>query len=166
MRKDSNFEEFHGPGWPEPRQLERYFLGPPEQRWPIEDSGDCYGFNALGVEGTEHLPEGKGRIDIRLTLAGNRYHGVLFYYRKYGGGNAISLYSKGNLKRLREWVETIDGDKLSVGLFIPLETAWKALKEFLERDGALPECIEWIPSDLADRYTSLDKYFVPDPHKV
>src|SRR5262245_2035370 len=109
MLKKSNFEEFYGPGWPEPRQLEHYLLGTPEQSWPIEDGGDCDGFNALGVDGTEHLPEGKVLIDIHLTLFVNRYHGVLLFYWKYGGGDVISLYSKGNLKRLREWVETIDG---------------------------------------------------------
>jgi hypothetical protein len=104
------------------------------------------------------LPEGKGRIDIRLTLVGNRYHGVLFDYWKYGGGGVISLYSKGNLRRLREWVETVDGDLYSVGLFIPFETAWMAVKEFLERDGALPTCIEWIESSLAEKYGSPGKY--------
>jgi hypothetical protein len=29
-------------------------------------------------------------------------------------------------------------------LFIPFETAWKAIKEFMERDAALPASIAWI----------------------
>jgi hypothetical protein len=160
MMKRSHFEEFIGPGWPVPIQLERYFLGPASQRWPFEDSTDCWGFSALGVDGTEHLHEGGGRIDIRVTMVGNRYHGVLLFYRKYGGESDISCYSKGNLRRLREWVETVDGDLLPVGLFIPFETAWTAVKEFLEKDGFLPTCIEWIASSQVERFGS------PNPQPV
>ena len=144
MQKRSHFEEFMGPGWPLPAQLEHYFLGPPEQRWPSEDGQDCWGLSALGADGTEHLQEGKGRVDIRLTMVGNLYHGVFLFYRKYGGGTNESYYSRGNLKRLREWVATVDGDLLTVGLFIPFEAAWKAVKEFMERDGALPASIAWM----------------------
>jgi hypothetical protein len=32
---------------------------------------------------------------------------------------------------------------LPVGFFVPFEVAWKAVKEFLETDGRLPEGIEW-----------------------
>jgi Immunity protein Imm1 len=35
-------------------------------------------------------------------------------------------------------------DPLPVGLFIPFKTAWLAVKEFIETDGALPKSIEWI----------------------
>jgi len=45
---------------------------------------------------------------------------------KYGGGTDESYYSRGNLKRLREWVATVDGDLLTVGLFIPFEAAWES----------------------------------------
>jgi hypothetical protein len=76
--------------------------------------------------------------------ASTRIMAFFSFYRKYGGGNDESYYSRGNLKRLREWVETVDGDLLTVGLFIPFETAWKAVKEFIERDGALPRSIDWI----------------------
>jgi hypothetical protein len=33
---------------------------------------------------------------------------------------------------------------LSVGLFIPFPTTWRAVKEFMETDGELPASIEWI----------------------
>jgi hypothetical protein len=35
---------------------------------------------------------------------------------------------------------------MPIGLFIPFEEAWKAVKEFMERDGALPRSIAWISS--------------------
>ena len=144
MRKESYFEEFIGPGWPDSKQLERYFLAPPEQRWISRTGNDCWGFNVDGVDGTDRLEEGKGRIDIRLTMVGNRFHGVLLQYRRYGDGHTQEYYSKGDLRRLQEWVETKDGDLMPVGLFVSFETAWKAVKEFIERDGAFPESIAWI----------------------
>jgi len=33
---------------------------------------------------------------------------------------------------------------LPVGLFIPFERAWSAVKEFMETEGALPKSIEWV----------------------
>ncbi len=35
---------------------------------------------------------------------------------------------------------------MPLGLFIPFEQALKAVIEFVETDGALPKCIEWIAS--------------------
>jgi Immunity protein Imm1 len=62
------------------------------------------------------------------------------------------LLVEGDLGRLREWVKTKHGDLMPVGLYIPFERAWAAVKEFMERDGALPESIEWaddadVPED-------------------
>jgi hypothetical protein len=54
--------------------------------------------------------------------------------------------SRGDLTRLGEFVRTLHDDRLSVGLFIPFEQAWNAVKEFIETDGALPTCIAWIAS--------------------
>ena len=144
MRKRSYFDEFIGDGWPKPSELERYFLAPPGQRWSFRSWNDCWGLKATGVDGTEDLPEGKGRIDIGLTMVGNPDRGVLLQYRKYGGGVRDVFYSKSDLSRLQEWLETKDGDLMPIGLFIPFETAWKAVKEFIERDGALPTSIAWV----------------------
>jgi hypothetical protein len=47
---------------------------------------------------------------------------------------------------------------MPVGLFISFEQAWRAVKEFLETDGALPKSIAWIanqdlpPDTFSDRY--------------
>ena len=61
------------------------------------------------------------------------------------------------MKRLREWVMTHDGDLMPIGLFVPFERAWTAVKEFIEKDGALPKSIPWI----ADR--DVPDYAFPDP---
>lgn len=54
--------------------------------------------------------------------------------------------SKGDLRRLGEFVRSLHGTPLSVGLFVPFPVAWKAVKEFIETDGELPTSIEWIAS--------------------
>jgi hypothetical protein len=69
---------------------------------------------------------------------------VLLIWTKWGGGYKENYSSKGDLERLGERVQTLHGDLLPVGLFVPFPTAWKAVKEFLETDGALPKSIEWI----------------------
>lgn len=56
----------------------------------------------------------------------------------------VTYNSKGDLTRLRQWVPDMHGTRLPVGLFIPFEMAWKAVKEFIETEGALPKSIEWI----------------------
>ena len=39
---------------------------------------------------------------------------------------------------------SLHGDPYSLGLFIPFEAAFKAVKEFIETDGELPTSIEWL----------------------
>ena len=65
---------------------------------------------------------------------------LLIYHRSF----AKAYTSKGDLSRLREWVRNLDNDPLPVGLFIPFKSAWLAVKEFSETDGALPKSIEWV----------------------
>jgi hypothetical protein len=52
--------------------------------------------------------------------------------------------SKGDLSRLSEYIRTSHNDPLPVGLFIPYAEAWKAVKEFIQTDGKLPQGIAWI----------------------
>jgi hypothetical protein len=145
MRKRTYFDDLPRSGWPSPNEMEHYFLSASGRRQAFEIDNDCWGLSAEGLDGTEHLPGGKGRIDLRLTAWGNPGHGVVLEYEKRGGGRDI-YYSKGDLRRLREWVETRHGDLMPIGLFIPFERAWIAVKEFIESDGALPQSIAWVSS--------------------
>jgi len=144
MEKGVHFRGYNGPGWHSRSQLEDYSLTPSGRRKAFEIGNDCWGLSATGVHGTEKLPPGKGRIILGLTMLGNLDHGVLLHYRKGGGDYGDSFYSKGDLTRLREWVKTAHDDLFPVGLYIPFETAWKAVKEFIETDGQLPRSIEWV----------------------
>jgi hypothetical protein len=148
MRKHVYFDVFVGRGWPAPSELERYFLGPAGQRWTFFRShNDCWGLSAEGVDGTEHLPRHQGRIDLHLTMLGNADHGVLLNYAKRGGERLEDYYSRGDLRLLREWMWSRHGSLMPIGLFIPFERAWLAVKEFLQTDGALPQSITWIAGD-------------------
>jgi hypothetical protein len=98
-----------------------------------------------GLEGTEHLPKWKGRLDIELDIIGNAEHGVLLFHRIVGR-TGTGYYSIADRGKLREWLETKHGDLRPIGLFIPFEAAWKAVKEFMETDGELPRSIPWIAS--------------------
>jgi hypothetical protein len=146
MRKTTHFDLFDPKGWPNPDELERYFLAPPGERWTFETGNDNWGLTLEGVDGTEHLLQNKGRIDIHLIMDGNPVHGVLLTYQKWGGGLKLTYYSKGDPRRLRELVFSQQGSPRPVGLFIPYEKAWSAVKEFMETDGALPTSIEWVAS--------------------
>src|ERR1044072_7604034 len=82
MKKRAYFDTYWTRGWPELKWLEPYFLGPTGRRWIFETGNDGGGLTAEGVDGTEHLDSGTGRIDLHLTMIGNRDHGVLLQYLK------------------------------------------------------------------------------------
>jgi len=144
MRKKAYFASCLSKGWPDVNELEHYFLAPRGHRWFFETRNDSGSLTAEGADGTEHLEEGKGRIDIDLQMWGHPDLGVLLIYSKWGGGLKLTYSSKNDLRRLREWVRSTHDTPLPVGLFIPFEQAWKAVKEFIETDGQLPKSIEWI----------------------
>jgi Immunity protein Imm1 len=155
MRKYVYFDDFKGSGWPSPSEIEHYFLSFSGRREAFDTDNDCWGLFAGGADGIE--PAGEGGIDLYLTMVGNPSHGVLLQCFKARGECSNVHYSRGNLERLREWVRTRHGYLMPVGLFIPFEQAWSAVKEFIETDGALPQSIAWI----ADHDIPPDAF--PDP---
>jgi hypothetical protein len=143
--KEAYFDRFMGSGWPNPSELRPYFFDPSLRDWRAATTNDSWGLNATKVDPRE-LAGCDEISELWLTLVGNPFHGVFFNYQRVGARGGKAYYSKGDLRRLREWVETKDGDLLPVGLFIPFDVAWRAVKEYIERDGALPSCIEWLAS--------------------
>lgn len=144
MRKRTYFDRFKSQGWPEPREFEPFFLSAPEKCWSYLSGNDNWSLSGKGADGTENLQEGQGRIDIQLEMWGNPRLGVLIIYSKLGGGYRDVFTSKGDLSRLGELVRGLHDTPLPVGLFIPFDQGWKAVKEFIETDGALPKSIEWV----------------------
>ena len=149
MKKFAYFDTYWGKDWPDAEWLKPYFLNPPGRQWFQTGGNDSASLVIEGVEGTEKLEANRGRIDVKLSLWGNAELGVLLIYSKWGGGYRQTYSSRGDLTRLRELVRSLHDTPLPVGLFIPFDNAWRAVKEFMETDGALPKSIEWIAnSDL------------------
>lgn len=145
--KRTHFALLPGKGWPNPKDLEPYFLAPPGKEWFFHLKNDNAGLSLEGVDGTEHLPAGKGRIDINLEMWGNRDHGVMLIWSRRGDGQFLDFASKGDMRRLNEHVRTMHGDRMPVGLYIPFATAWKAVKEFIETEGRLPGSMAWVANE-------------------
>lgn len=144
MIRRAYFDSFEGRGWPRLDWLRPYFLGPPDRRWFESEGNDSATLSLEGLEGTEGLLLHEGRKDIQLGMWGRADLGVLLIYTKWGSGPRQDFSSKGNLSLLQQWVRSLHDTPLPVGLFIPFESAWEAVKEFIETDGELPTSIEWI----------------------
>ena len=156
MERTTHFLTHPRRGWPESAWLAPYFLTSHGRHRAFGENNDSWGLGLEGIEGTEHLPPFKGRIDIDLTIMGQPDLGVLLCYQRFGAGRG-AFYSKGDLSRLREWVRTMHGDLMPIGLYVSFEIAWKAIKEFMDTDGALPKSIRWV----ANRDLPADAF--PDP---
>ena len=146
MEKSTYFDSYSGSGWPDEKWLGRYFITSAGRRDFFASGNDNWGLTAEGVDGTDHLAHLKGRVDVDLTIQGHPDLGILLQYRKTGRRPIETYYSKGDFTKLFQRVKTVHGDRMPIGLFIPFETAWKAVKEFMGRDAALPQSIEWVKS--------------------
>jgi hypothetical protein len=160
MRKVAYIDNYWGEGWPEIKSIERYFIAPPGKRW-VFDSGNPDGSLMIeGVDGTSNFDQGRGRVDTCLTMIGKQELGVLLIYSKKGGGYNQTYNSKGDVTRLREFVRTYHNTLVPVGLLIPFDRAWKAVKEFMQTNGVLPRSIEWISDN------ELPPNTFPAPHEL
>jgi len=149
--KHTNFDEFDWNGWPHPHELERFFLAPKGEEWSFAGGNDSWGLRVEGLCGTEQRSRFE-QVTSNLSMIGNSDLGVYLSYRKWDGRvrQQRSYVAKGDLSRLGEFVRSLHGTPLSVGLFVPFPVAWKAVKEFIETDGELPTSIEWVAnSDLS-----------------
>ena len=115
MRRHVYFDEFWGDFWPPPKALESYFLAPRGKEWFYAGGNDSGGLSLEGLDGTGHLPYGRGRKDIVLSMWGNPEHGVLVQYARYGGGQPRQdWFSKGDMRKIKRWVRSLHADPLSV----------------------------------------------------
>jgi len=155
-----SYDTYASEGWPSLEFLKPYFIAPKGQEWFYSEGNDSAGLTIKGLQGTEQATLRKDRIDVRLSMWGNPEHGVLLIYEKVGGGYREAFSSKGDMSRIREWVRTLHGDLMPIGLYIPFAEAWKAVKEFMETNGELPKSIEWVPNK------ALPEKTFPDPFEV
>lgn len=143
MIKRISFDTYDRQGWPSPAALEPYFLTFSGRQKAFNADNDSWSLRVEGIEGTEHLPEWQGRIDLVLTVVGNLEHGVMLCHQRFDS-DGIGHYSRGDLTKLDRWIDSMQGDLIPIGLFIPFESVWRAVKEFMEQHGALPRSIPWV----------------------
>jgi hypothetical protein len=156
MKKWTDFRDYEGSGWPDQKWLAPYFLTPAGRQKAFGIGNNHWCVTARGVDGTENLPFDK-RIDIDLHIVGKPELGALLLYDRVSATDGHAYYSLGDLKMLRTLVKAKQGSRMPVGLFIPFERALKAVMEFIQTNGALPKCIEWIAS------TDLPEGSFPEP---
>ena len=145
MQKTAYFAERWDDGWPSVEWLQPVFSTVLGKYGFKEGDNDNWGFNIEGLYGTSGLPR-RQSVNVHLYVTGHPDHGVTLQYTKWDGRiqKQKTVNSKGDLRRLGEFVRSRHGDLLCIGLFISFESAWKAVKEFIERNGELPTSIEWI----------------------
>lgn len=78
----------------------------------------------------------------RLSISAE-YSGISLHYTDSAGKNILSI---SDITKLNETLTTIDNIYISVGLFIPVEYAWEAIKFFLST-GKASEKINWISAN-------------------
>lgn len=148
MEINSYFAGHWGSGWPAPEQIDRCLLDPVARREFFSKGNDGGSFCVKGLYGTEGLPARGGLVTATLFLAMSPQYGATLQYTKWDGRveKQTSYNSKGDLKRLDEFIWSVHGTPLSVGLFIAFEGGWRAIKEFIQTEGELPTSIEWMSS--------------------
>ena len=146
MRKDSAFNDHWGAGWPELSDIESCFLDPTARAQYFVKGQDGGKFSIEGLYGTEGLPAQGGLVNVTLFLSMSPQYGASLFYKKWDGRvrRQTGYSSKGDLSRLDEFIWSFHKTPLSVGLFIPFEEGWKAVKEFIETEGELPQSIAWV----------------------
>jgi hypothetical protein len=145
VKKNISFGPFYGDRWPPVDQLEPFFLAPKGKEWSYLGGNDSWGLTVEGLAGTAGLPE-IDQVTVSLFMFGNRDLGAYLLYDKWDGRirHKYRYVPKGDLRRIGEFVKSLHGDELSVGLFIPFPKAWKVVKEFMQTDGGRTSSIEWI----------------------
>lgn len=148
MKKRSYFSSTRMNGWPTPHQIQQLFFTPEGQEVASAGGNDGASLTIEGLHGTG-LRAPLDQVTVTLYMMASPGLGVCLLYTKWDGRDRTkqSMNSKGDLSRLSEFVKSLHGDSMSVGLFIPISVAWKAVGEFIQTDGKLPASIEWIASE-------------------
>jgi len=149
IKKEAAFDDHWGNGWPEISVVERGLSDPEElaRLFARGRDGGCFSIEWI-YDKTHSAPQSE-LVGATLYMHMNPDHGIKLQYSKWDGrvGEKKTYHSKGDLARLKQFVRSFHRTPLSIGLFVPFEMGRKAVKEFLETDGALPRSIDWISDD-------------------
>lgn len=129
--------------WPHPEAIRHYFFPKSGNAWFSTGGNDSGGFSIEGVEGTEHLEQGLGRVTISLNMVGHPAHGVQLNWARLGPPQRTDYYALHDPARLNQYVNSMHGDPQPIGLYVPFAEAWKAVEDFLTNEGERSKRIAW-----------------------
>lgn len=145
VRKEASFDAYWGDGWPDAKAVEHCLSDPRRRAQYFADGYDGGCFAIEGYEDEKLIPISpyKGAV---LYMHMNPEHGIKLQHSSWDKrlGERNTYHSKGDLRRLKEFVRSFHGTQLSVGLFVPFDAGCKAVMEFMQTDGELPRNISWI----------------------
>jgi hypothetical protein len=146
VRKQASFNDYWGNGWPDISTIE-CCLGDPDKRaqfFAEGHDGGCFSVEWIS-KNQNQKPELK-LAGATLFLHVHPDSGIKLQYSKWDRreGEKKTFHSKGNVRRLKEFVRSLHGTPLSLGLFVPFELGIRAVKEFMRTEGELPQDITWI----------------------
>lgn len=144
--KGASFDDHWGDGWPDPEHVEKCLRDPGMRATMFTKGRDGGSFSVDGLYDTEGLPPRGGLVSAALYMYMNPESGVTLQYFKWDGRvqKSETFHSRGNLSLLNQFVRSLHGTPLSLGLFIPFEGGAVTVKQFLDSDGELPTVIDWV----------------------
>jgi hypothetical protein len=149
IKKEAAFDDHWGDGWPDISAVEQGLSDPEKlaRLFARGRDGGCFSIEWI-YNKTNSAPQSE-LVGATLYMHMNPDHGIKLQYSKWDGrvGEKKTYHSKGDLAQLKQFVRSFHRTPLSIGLFVPFEMGRKAVKEFLETEGALPRSIDWVSDD-------------------
>jgi hypothetical protein len=148
MKHFVNLHDLWGSRWPAVTEVRRYFIEPREKAWlDARASGDG-SLKVVGLFGTDDERPEIEKVKATLYFKADNLHGVMLGHNFWDGRTRKKeeFVSRGDLTRRVEFLTSPEGDKVSLGLFVPFEMAWLAVEDFMNGQGERSKRIDWIDS--------------------
>ena len=146
VKREAAFGDHWGNGWPDISAVEQGLSDPEKlaKLFAKGRDGGCFSIEWIYDNG-DSIPE-FGLVGAILYIHLHPDHGIKLQYSGWDRRTGIreTYHSKGDLARLKQFVRSFHRTPLSIGLFVPFEIGRKAVKEFLQTDGKLPQSVDWI----------------------
>ena len=146
MKRFISINGFECNRWPAADQLEQSFLDPARRNWAFWDGGGGGYISVSGLDGTENEPDGPNRSNARIAIRAHRKHGATLDHHWWDGKRRVSTshLSLGSTSDMTKLPHLDNRQPFAVGLFIPFELAWLALKDFMVDPIHPSKSVPWI----------------------
>jgi hypothetical protein len=149
VKKEAAFGDHWGNGWPDINAVEQGLSDPEKLAKLFAKGRDGGCFSIEWIYDKEGSIPRFGLVGAILYMHLHPDHGIKLQYSVWDRRTEKreTYHSKGDLARLKQFVWSFHRTPLSIGLFVPFEIGRKAVKEFLQTDGELPQSVDWISDD-------------------